>query len=84
MITYQHFPRENREAYTRRMMNAMETRLSNATAFAIRTPHVLFLIASQQRDAKPIGHALARTFNRDHRAKSRHQFDFDHTFLTGK
>jgi hypothetical protein len=84
VIIYQHFPREKRVPYTKRKLKEVDAYLKGATAFAIRTPHVLFLMATQPGDAKRIGNVLARTFKRDQRLLSNNTFEFYKELLTGQ
>jgi hypothetical protein len=84
VIIYQHFPREKRVPYTKRKLKVVEACLKGATPFAIRTPHVLFLMAARPEDAKRIGDALARTFKRDQRLLSNNTFEFYTELLAGQ
>jgi hypothetical protein len=51
VLIYQHFIRENREGFVARMTYELRERTRAATVFSFTTPHVLFLLASQQRHA---------------------------------
>ena len=51
VLIYQHFIREKREEYIFRMTDQLQQRTNAATIFSFRTPHVLFLLASQERHA---------------------------------
>lgn len=51
VLIYQHFIRENRAGYVTRMTDELRERTRAATVFSFRTPHVLFLLASQKRHA---------------------------------
>ncbi len=47
VIIFQHFIREKRTTFIQRLVSELETRLAPGAVFAFRTPHVLFLLASQ-------------------------------------
>jgi len=49
VLIYQHFIREERGAFIARMATELQRRTQAATVFSYRTPHVLFLLASQER-----------------------------------
>lgn len=49
VLIYQHFIREERNAFSARMSEELRRRLSAAVVFAFRTPHVLFLLATHAR-----------------------------------
>lgn len=51
VLVYQHFIREARDTFTQRMAVELERRTKAAAVFSFRTPHVLFLLAAQQRHA---------------------------------
>lgn len=51
VLIYQHFIREERGAFIARMATELQRRTQAATVFSYRTPHVLFLLASQERHA---------------------------------
>lgn len=48
MLIYQHFPREDREAFSRRRIAELRRRTEAPLVEALRTPHVLFLLVGQQ------------------------------------
>lgn len=48
VLIYQHFIREERGRFSTRMTEELYRRLSPATVFTFRTPHVLFLLAVQE------------------------------------
>lgn len=49
ILIYQHFRRERREPFAERMAFEVRARTGAAFAEALRTPHVLFLLAAQER-----------------------------------
>ncbi|WP_457631942.1 hypothetical protein [Oceanithermus desulfurans] len=49
LLVYQHFPREDRYAFTQRLLGDLEERLPEACPLAFSTSHVLFLLALQPR-----------------------------------
>jgi hypothetical protein len=49
VLIYQHFIREERGKFAFRMVEELQRRLSPAAIFSFRTPHVLFLLAAQER-----------------------------------
>ena len=49
LLVYQHFAREDRRAYTQRLLGNAEEQLPNACTLAFSTSHVLFLLALQPR-----------------------------------
>lgn len=51
VLIYQHFTREKRVDFISRMTDELHERTSAAAVFAFTTPHVLFLLASQERHA---------------------------------
>lgn len=58
-LIYQHFIRENRAGYIARMTDELRERTRARTVFSFRTPHVLFLLASQERHATGFRKSLA-------------------------
>lgn len=56
ILTYQHFRREERGTFARRLAGALVERTGARHVEAFRTPHVLFLLAAQDRHA----HAFRR------------------------
>jgi hypothetical protein len=48
-LIYQHFPREKRAGFIARLTDELYARTHAAAVFAFTTPHVLFLLASQER-----------------------------------
>ena len=51
MLIYQHFIREERDGFIARMASELQRRTKAAAVFSFRTPHVLFVLASQERHA---------------------------------
>jgi hypothetical protein len=49
VLIYQHFRREQRDAFIARMAQALQRELGAPGVFSFRTPHVLFLLAAQER-----------------------------------
>lgn len=49
VLIYQHFPRQERNAYTACMAGALRQKTGAAAIFSFRTPHVLFLLTAQER-----------------------------------
>lgn len=49
VVIYRHFPREKHSEFTARITNAMKERTGAAAVISFRTPHLLFLLASQER-----------------------------------
>jgi hypothetical protein len=52
LLVYQHFRREPRGGFALRMANELQTKTGAASVEAFRTPHVLFLLASQHRHVR--------------------------------
>jgi hypothetical protein len=52
VIIYQHFIREERMRFIRRMLDELREMTGAATVFSFRTPHVLFMLAAQDRHAE--------------------------------
>jgi hypothetical protein len=62
ILIYQHFPREDRVLFSRRLVAELR-RITRATIVeAFRTPHVLFLLAAQKRHESGLHNSL-RTLN---------------------
>jgi hypothetical protein len=59
VLIYQHFPHEERSGYIRRMTRELRERTRAAVVFSFRTPHVVFLLASQERHAEIFRKQLA-------------------------
>ncbi|MBM3316892.1 MAG: hypothetical protein FJY75_03475 [Candidatus Eisenbacteria bacterium] len=59
LLIYQHFPREPRAAFARRMVYALRVHTEARRIAALRTAHVLFLLAAQGRHQDWIGETLA-------------------------
>jgi len=51
VLIYQHFIREKRDGFIARMAEELQHRTQAVAVFSFRTPHVLFLLASQARHA---------------------------------
>jgi hypothetical protein len=49
VLVYQHFPREDRVAYTERLAGRLRAETGASAIFSFRTPHVLFLLAARER-----------------------------------
>jgi hypothetical protein len=58
-VIYQHFPRECREAFAERMESELRGRTGASFTAAIRTPHVLFLLAAQERHEPGLREAVS-------------------------
>lgn len=59
VLIYQHFPREERYAYSVRKADILRQQTGASAVFSYRTPHVLFLLASQKRHAASFRKQLA-------------------------
>jgi hypothetical protein len=59
ILIYQHFIRERRDQFIARMVSEAYRRLNPASIFTFRTPHVLFLLAAQERHATGFRSELA-------------------------
>lgn len=59
VLIYQHFIREERGRFSARMGEELRSRLNPAAVFSFRTPHVLFLLAAQERHVLGFRTALA-------------------------
>ena len=55
LLIYQHFRREAREAFIRRLASELRERTGAGFAEAFLTPHVLFLLATQDRHLERLG-----------------------------
>jgi hypothetical protein len=51
VLIYQHFIREERDGFIARKASELQRRTKAAAVFSFRTPHVLFVLASQERHA---------------------------------
>lgn len=52
LLIYQHFRREERQAFSQRLVSELGRRTGARFTEAFRTPHVLFLLAAQDRHAQ--------------------------------
>lgn len=59
ILIYQHFRRESRESFAERMVSELRDRTGAAFAEALRTPHVLFLLAAQERHEERLRDAVS-------------------------
>jgi hypothetical protein len=59
VLIYQHFIREERGAFSARIVEELRRRLSAAAVFTFRTPHVLFLLAAHGRHLRGFRERLA-------------------------
>jgi len=59
VLIYQHFRREPRQAFAKRLAEELRSRTDGGLVEAFRTPHVLFLLAAQDRHAQRFGDAMA-------------------------
>jgi hypothetical protein len=59
LLIYQHYPREERAVYISRITRELRERTGAATVFSFATPHVLFLLAAQERHAPAFRRRLA-------------------------
>jgi hypothetical protein len=59
VLIYQHFRREPRQALAERLAEELRSRTGGRFLEAFRTPHVLFLLAAQDRHAQRFGDAIA-------------------------
>jgi len=64
LLLYQHFPRENRYAFTQRLLGELEERLPEACPLAFSTSRALFLLALQPRHVHH-GCAVLQRLRRD-------------------
>lgn len=53
VLVYQHFPREARASYIERLAARLQGKTGASAVFSFVTPHVLFLLAAQERHAEP-------------------------------
>ena len=68
LLIYQHFGREARDAFARRLASELRERTGSALVEAFRTPHVLFLMAAQDRHEHQLRKAvglLSQGWNRE-------------------
>jgi hypothetical protein len=49
VLVYQHFPRQNRDAFISSLCSSLLARTGTSRVLLFRTPHVVFLLASQPR-----------------------------------
>lgn len=59
VLIYQHFRREPRQDFAERLAEELRSRTGGGLVEAFRTPHVLFLLAAQDRHAQRIRDAIA-------------------------
>jgi len=59
LLIYQHFRREPRQVFAERMAADLRGRTGAGFVEAFRTPHVLFLLAAQDRHAQGFGGAIS-------------------------
>ncbi len=59
VLVYQHFPRQPREIFSSRLMIEMRERTRASVVMAVRTSHVLFLLAAQERHAEAFARSLS-------------------------
>jgi hypothetical protein len=64
LLIYQHFTREHRDTFTRRLLFELREHTGAPFSEAFRTPHVLFLLAAQERHAERFARMTARISNR--------------------
>jgi hypothetical protein len=57
IIIYQHFPRQQREKFIASMKRGLREATGGASVFALRTSHVVFLLAPQQRHRERLARA---------------------------
>jgi hypothetical protein len=60
ILIYQHFRRERREAFAERMASELRERTGVRVTEALRTSHVLYLLAAQERDEARFREAVSR------------------------
>ena len=60
VLVYQHYRREPRDAFARRLAGELGERTGARYVEAFRRPHVLFLLALQDRHVRQFGRAVAR------------------------
>ena len=58
MLIYQHFPRETHEVFSKRMVSDLTRHTGASFTEAFRTPHVLFLLAAQERHQPGVRDAI--------------------------
>jgi len=54
VLVYQHFPREGRSGFTRRIVDSLQQRLAGAETYALRTSHVVYFLAVHPKHAPSI------------------------------
>jgi hypothetical protein len=59
ILVYQHFPRRPREAFSQRLVRELQARTGACFVEAFLTPHVLFLLAAQERHQQQVRDAIA-------------------------
>jgi hypothetical protein len=59
LLLYQHFRREKRETFAQRLVSELGRRTGAQFTKAFRTPHVLFLLAAQDKHARQFRDATA-------------------------
>jgi hypothetical protein len=64
LLIYQHFRREARDAFARRLVSELGEHIGACFTEAFRTPHVLFLLAAQDRHAQRYGDIVPLLSNR--------------------
>lgn len=64
LLIYQHFRREPREAFAQRLVSELGWRTGACFTEAFRTPHVLFLLAVQERHEQRFGEVVPRLAER--------------------
>lgn len=60
VLVYQHFPREARVGYVERLSKRLRGETGTPTVFSFVTPHVLFLLAAQERHAELFREAVRK------------------------
>ena len=64
VLVYQHFPREERGAYVRRIAASLRPSVPDAALWAFRTSKVLFFLAAQPRRQEVLSRAAAELASR--------------------
>jgi hypothetical protein len=60
VLVYQHFPREARASYIEHLAERLRDETQASAVFSFVTPHVLFLLAAQERQAEPFREVVRR------------------------
>ena len=60
VLIYQHFPRKPREAFAQVLARELQARIGASFVEAFLTPHVLFLLAAQERHQEHFRDAISR------------------------